>query len=112
MAKASGRAGTGNHVYRKNRAILLAQNTRCALCGHGGAKTADHIIDDKHWPRDLYHNRLPGFDDLSNLQPAHGTMGGRQPDNPCPVCGELCNQKKGARIRRRPQTRNWFPDKV
>lgn len=110
--RSSGRPGTGNSRYRKNRATLLAQTDRCGLCGHLGAQTADHKIDDKHWPRDAYNRRLPGFDELANLQPAHGTMGGRQPDNPCPVCGELCNQKKGARIRHRPQTRDWFPDGI
>lgn len=104
----SGRPGTGNYTYRRNRAALLAQTTRCGLCGHDGAATADHIIDDKHWPRGLDGRRAPGFDELGNLQPAHGTMGGRQPDNPCPVCGELCNQKKGARVAHRPQTRDWY----
>jgi len=106
----SGRSGTGNHVYRKNRATLLAQSTRCALCGHDGAATADHIISDKDWPRDLATGqRMPGFDALENLQPAHGTMGAGRAvkQNPCPTCGQLCNQKKGARVRRRPQTRAW-----
>ena len=110
--RSSGRSGTGNAVYRRNRATLLASTTRCGLCGHEGSKTADHRVDAKHWPKDLYGKRLPGFDDLANLQPAHGTIGGNQPDNPCPVCGELCNQKKGARAPRRPQTRNWFPDRA
>jgi hypothetical protein len=108
--RVSGRSGTGAYTYRRNRSILLATTNRCALCGHGGAQTADHIIDDRRWPRDRYGKRVPGFDDLSNLQPAHGTMGGRQPDNPCPVCGLLCNQVKGARPARRPQTRVWLPD--
>jgi 5-methylcytosine-specific restriction endonuclease McrA len=103
----SGRSGTKDQTYRRNRAALLAQNTRCGLCGHEGAQTADHIISDPQWPRDLYGKRAPGFDDLANLQPSHGTMGGRQPDNPCPTCGKLCNQSKGARVARRPQTRDW-----
>lgn len=107
----SGRSGTGNAVYRRNRAILLSQSDLCALCGHRGAKTADHKISAKLWPRDLYGRKLPGFDDLTNLQPAHGTMGsglGRR-HNPCPTCGRLCNQSKGADVRSRPQTRDWFP---
>jgi hypothetical protein len=99
-------------VYRRNRAALLAQTNTCGLCGHGGAKTADHKITDPQWPRDARGRRLPGFDDITNLQPAHGTMGGRQPDNPCPVCGEFCNQARGAKIARRPQTRQWFPDRA
>jgi len=105
----SGRSGTGNKVYRKNRALLLAQNTVCGICRHPGSQTADHIVDAKHWPKDATGKRLPGFDELPNLQPAHGTMGpGRGTrHNPCPVCGRLCNQSKGARVARRPQTRDW-----
>lgn len=104
----SGRSGTGGSAYRRNRALLLATTDRCALCGHGGATTADHVVDARRWPRDPGGRRQPGFNDLANLQPAHGTMGGRQPDNPCPVCGRLCNQSKGARGQlRRPQSRDW-----
>lgn len=103
----SGRGGTGNYRYRRNRGILLATTDRCGICGHPGSKTADHIIDDKHWPRDAFGKRLPGFDELPNLQPAHGTL---QPGkvNRCPICGRLCNQSRGAREQRRPQTRDWF----
>ncbi len=108
----SGRSGTGNARYRRNRELLLAQTDRCALCGHPGAKTADHKIADPQWPRDGYGRRLPGFDELANLQPAHGTLGPWQKPNPCPTCGQLCNQSKGARVARRPQTRDWFPDGV
>lgn len=106
--RTSGRAGTGNWRYRRNREIVLAQSDLCGLCGHRGAKTADHKISARDWPKGPDGKRLPGFDEVGNLQPAHGTMGGLQPDNPCPVCGELCNQKKGAAVRRRPQTRDWF----
>jgi hypothetical protein len=110
----SGRGGTGNAVYRRNRALLLLSNDVCALCGHSGAATADHIIPDFLWPRDEAGKRLPGFDDLGNLQPAHGTMGaGRNvTQNRCPVCHKLCNQVKGDGRRRRgagrPQTRRWL----
>lgn len=108
----SGRSGTGNYTYRQNRAIVLATSTTCGICGHDGSETADHIIDDQHWPRDMYGRRLPGFDDVTNLQPAHGTMGrGKIRHNFCPVCGRLCNQSKGARVNARPQTRDWFPDR-
>jgi 5-methylcytosine-specific restriction endonuclease McrA len=105
----SGRSGTGNARYRRNRDLLLGQTTVCGLCGHEGAKTADHIVPDPLWPRDGYGRRLPGFDELANLQPAHGTMGaGRDVrQNPCPTCGQMCNQSKGARVAKRPQTRDW-----
>ena len=105
----SGRSGTGNAVYRRNRATLLAMTTLCGICGHGGARTADHIVSAKTWPKNPLTGRpLPGLDELSNLRPAHGTMGGRQPDNPCPVCGRLCNQSRGAAQTRRPSSRDWF----
>lgn len=108
----SGRGGTGNAVYRRNRAVLLAQNTLCALCGHEGSQTADHVIAARDWPRGPDGKPLPGLDDLGNLQPAHGTMGAGRTvvQNPCPVCGRLCNQSRGAGERRprRPTTRRWI----
>lgn len=107
--RTSGRSGTGNWTYRRNREVLLAQTSRCGICGHDGAKTADHIIPAKLWPKGPDGKPLPGLDDLANLRPAHGTLGPFQPPNPCPTCGELCNQKRGAAIRQRPQTRQWFP---
>jgi 5-methylcytosine-specific restriction endonuclease McrA len=106
----SGRAGTGGWVYRKNRAALLAENTICWLCGHPGARTADHVITHKDWPRTPDGRLAPGFDDLSNLRPAHGAMGAGRTviHNRCQVCGELCNQSRGARRIVRPQTRKWL----
>lgn len=90
----------GGRPYRAARAQRLAMpdGDICALCLHHGAQTADHIVADRDWPRDtLTGRRVPGFDAVDNLQPAHGTMGGHQPDNHCPVCGKLCNQVKGNR---------------
>jgi hypothetical protein len=102
----SGRSGTGTWRYRKNRATLLAADDLCRICLHRGAATADHIITARDWPRGK-----PGFDEMSNLQPAHGTMGAgvNRLHNPCPVCGRLCNQSRGARraLPPRPQSRNW-----
>jgi hypothetical protein len=95
--KGSGRSGTGNARYRRNRAIVLAASDVCGICGHSGAATADHITPDKWWPRDAYGVRLPGFDDVTNLQPSHGTMGRTGRVNRCPVCGKLCNQVKSTR---------------
>lgn len=110
----SGRSGTGNRRYRTNVQILLSASDVCGICGHGGARTGDHIVSAKHWPRDGNGKPLPGLDDLTNLQPAHGTMGaGRDRiHNPCPVCGRLCNQSRGARLNRQPRSRDWFPDGV
>lgn len=106
----SGRTGTGDFVYRRNRAILLAENSLCWLCGHEGAQTADHVIPHKLWPRDDRGRMLPGFNDLTNLCPAHGAMGpGRgTAHNYCPTCGRACNQIRGAGRIRRPQSRVWL----
>ena len=52
----------------------------CALCGHDGADTVDHII-----ARDV---RPDLAEDPDNLQPAHGVEG-------CPTCGARCNGDKG-----------------
>ena len=111
MSSTSGRSGTGGAVYRRNRALLLSESDQCAICGHGGAETADHIIPDALWPRDEQGKQLPGVNDLSNLQPAHGTMGaGREVrQNRCPTCRRLCNQSRGAgRVAARPATRDWY----
>jgi hypothetical protein len=105
----SGRGGTGNATYRRNRLIVLALSDVCGICGHHGAMTADHIIPPKDWPRGL-----PGLDDITNLRPAHGTMGagrGRRV-NACSTCGRVCNQSRGNRAARRPASREWFPNGV
>ena len=107
----SGRSGTGAARYRRNRAILLASDDLCRICGHPESRTADHIIAAKFWPRGANGKPLPGLDELANLQPAHGTMGSGADcvHNPCPTCGRLCNQSKGARrTAGRPQTRKWL----
>lgn len=113
----SGRGDTGNRRYRTNRAILLSQNQTCGICGHGPAEgapalTADHIVPAKLWPRDAAGRPLPGLHELTNLRPAHGTLGGGQPDNPCNFCGRYCNQSRGARVAARPASRDWFPQGI
>ncbi len=113
----SGRSGTGHRTYRRNRELVLANSDLCGLCGHHGSRTADHKIPDRLWPRGPDGKRLPGFNDIGNLQPAHGTMGaGRNVvQNRCPVCKQLCNQSKGdgrsrggRRRAARPSTRDWL----
>lgn len=107
MSARSGRSGTGNKRYRRNRALLLATLSTCGICGHEGATTADHVIPPKLWAK-LYPGDPQGCDDLPNLRPAHGTMGPHQPARPCPTCGRLCNQSRGARLPvARPQSRQW-----
>ncbi|MEV7264692.1 hypothetical protein AB0N38_14180 [Micromonospora aurantiaca] len=103
---------TGHRTYRTNKAAMLAEpgGDICAICGHGGAKTTDHIISHKQWPRGPDGKLLPGFNARSNLQPAHGTMGDKAPPNRCPVCHRLCNQSKGDGTRttiRSPRSRQW-----
>ncbi len=85
---------------RKNAARVLAASNLCHLCGHHGARTSDHIIPARDWPRGPDGRHLPGLDDLANLAPAHGTGGSRATGwiNPCEECGgRLCNQSRGAR---------------
>lgn len=108
MPHPSGRPGTGAARYRRNRAILLSYSDLCWLCGHHGATTADHIIPAKLWPRDVFGRNLPGFDELPNLAPAHGSMGNTGAVNRCETCGLACNQVRGARTATpRPQSRRW-----
>jgi len=57
--------------HQRNRAILLAANDVCWICGRGGADSADHVI-----PR-----VAGGTSDLDNLRPAH----------------TRCNSARGAR---------------
>lgn len=96
--------------YRQARTIVLAASDVCGICGHGGAKSIDHIIPLAQWPKAPDGKLLPGHDAVENLQPAHGTMGaGRvRLHNPCPVCGRLCNQSRGAdQVKETPHSRRW-----
>jgi hypothetical protein len=106
----SGRSGTGDALYRKNRALVLADSDCCHLCGHAGARTVDHVITAADWPKDANGRPLPGLNDISNLLPAHGTMGNRATGtlNPCPTCGQLCNQVRGRRpVPQATRSRDW-----
>lgn len=62
----------------------------CHLCGHPGARQADHLVPIRDWPDQPIDPHL--------MRPAHG--GGNEErglDNPCPICGRRCNQERGAR---------------
>lgn len=98
----------GAHRYRKARSLMLAVNDICALCGHPGARTADHIIRPALWLA-MYGTR-DGCDDIDNLQPAHGTAGNRLTGtiNRCGICGKLCNQSRGAKPIHTPRSRDWY----
>jgi len=90
---------------------MLAADDICRICGHGGARTADHIISARLWPRGPDGKHLPGLNDPENLQPAHGTMGSgaHRVHNRCPVCRRLCNQSAGAKSKAgRISTRKWL----
>ncbi|WP_435589584.1 hypothetical protein [Micromonospora aurantiaca (nom. illeg.)] len=101
----SGRSGTGARPYRRNRAAVLANSDLCHLCNHHGARTVDHIITARDWPRGPDGRHLPGLDNPDNLAPAHGTLG-NQALNPCPQGCGLCNQRRGTQplptLNRRP----------
>jgi len=101
MSSRSGRPGMKDRTYLRNKAKVLAESDICHLCGHAGARTADHIISKKRWPPGV-----PGFDDVANLAPAHGTMG-RDAVNPCPMgCGN-CNQRRGTKPLVATRSRDW-----
>jgi hypothetical protein len=94
----SGRSGRNmTYTARTNIRTMLATTDLCWLCHHGGARTGDHIITAPNWL--TLHGTMDGYDNPDNLAPAHGTGGNRQTGwtNPCPVCGQLCNQARGAK---------------
>jgi hypothetical protein len=102
------RPSTGAWRYRRNRAAVLAASDWCELCGHGGATTTDHIVQPKYWPIGPDGKYLPGLDEPDNLRPAHGVMGNGRIHNPCPVCGQLCNQRRGDRVLSpSPRSEDW-----
>lgn len=53
--------------YRK---VILAGNPPCALCGHPGADTVDHILAKSQRPDLVF--------DLSNMRPAHRSCNSRK----------------------------------
>lgn len=76
--------------YRRNRELVLAASQQCWICGHEGADTADHLISLRDWPEGV-----PGFNDISNLAPAHGHAGCQY----CPLENgktRKCNFSRGA----------------
>jgi len=74
--------------YRRARAEMFAiYGDTCHLCGHPGARTADHLVPvalDADQPIDPH-----------DMRPAHGS-GGTHP-NPCPTCRRHCNQERGTK---------------
>lgn len=84
-------------AFRKLAAWVVARDGGlCGLCGHGDARTVDHVISVRDWPEGVH-----GVHEPENLQAAHGSRGVGV-SNPCPVCGKLCNQSKGAGHGREP----------
>ncbi len=88
MARSRHRVG---HAYRTARQQMFAlYGHRCHICGHGGAKQADHLTPisvDPGQPIDPH-----------TMRPAHGAGDPKRGlDNPCPRCGRRCNQERGAR---------------
>ena len=65
------------------RAVIQRHGGLCHLCGHGGARSVDHVIAVAERPELEW--------ELSNCRPAHNA-----PHNRCPVCGLGCNQIRGA----------------
>lgn len=81
MARSRHRVG---RPYRRARVQMFAlYGHTCHLCGHAGARTADHLVPvalDADQPIDP-----------RRMRPAHGS------GNPCPTCGRHCNQERGTK---------------
>ena len=76
-------AGGGTRAHRRaKQEMFRLYGDRCHLCGHGGARQADHLVP---LSIDPTQRRRP---DPTKMRPAHGT------DNPCPTCGRKCNQER------------------
>lgn len=93
-------------TYRRNRAIVLAESDLCGICGHAGALTCDHKIQFWRW-MEMYGTH-EGFDDIENLQPAHGMLSNPLRYNYCPQCLVLCNERKHHNPQQvSPRSRRW-----
>lgn len=75
--------------YRVARALMFQiYGTVCIICGHPGARQADHLVPISQNP----HQPI----DPHGLRPAHGNRH-RYGDDRCPTCGLACNQSRGAK---------------
>jgi hypothetical protein len=101
MARSKGRTG---RPWRRIAAQVRAATDICVICGHAGARTVDHdpplrILETLGLdPRDPQYLRI-----------AHGSGDARNP-NPCPTCGQYCNQRKGSSLGYAPpapSSRDW-----
>lgn len=75
---------SGREWKRIVASVVAYYNGICHLCGHPGARQADHLVQYAEG----------GDDSIANLRPAHGTANTQR--NPCPVCGLNCNNVRGA----------------
>lgn len=72
----------GDYYVRWRQEVHAMWGTRCHLCGHEGAHTADHLVPLSLWGNQPYDARLS--------RPAHGIEG-------CPTCHVKCNSSRGNR---------------
>lgn len=95
VSRATGRS---TRTFRRARGAVLAQSDGCVVCGHGGSDSVDHVIPLSERP-DL-------ADDPENLAPCH--------HEPCPTCGQRCNNLKGTKALADVvvinASRDWFAD--
>lgn len=93
-------SGRTTRPYLRARAYVLSHSDVCWICGHSGARTADHVI-----PRATCFRQglLHLLDDPANMRPAHGSR------NRCPTCGRHCNQDRGTGAPNTPtvKSRDW-----
>lgn len=74
------RAGPKSRAWRVE--VRAMWGTKCHLCGHEGAYTADHLVPLSLWGNQPYDARIS--------RPAHGIEG-------CATCGIKCNSSRGNR---------------
>ena len=70
---------SGRQWTRFARYVVDYYGGLCHICGHGGARTADHLIPEAENPDQEW--RIEAF------RPAHGA-----PGNPCQVCTAECGR--------------------
>ena len=101
MAKRTGlsnAAGRSSRPFRRMRRGILGASDVCVVCGHGGADSVDHV--------EPIADRPDLAEDPSNLAPCH--------HEPCPTCGQRCNNVKGTKALADVvvinTSRDWFVD--
>lgn len=66
------------HIFKQ--LVFRTYGDVCVVCGHGGARSVDHVVSRTEWPEGAFV--------LTNCRPIHGA-----PGNPCLVCTAQAGRK-------------------